>query len=308
MTTPYLNHEAVKDLYARYYDRGSTPPPEAVREAHAAAGFPGTDWDHPAVLALVRAGLAPARDGGPTRPSDDDVSAAYRAAGFPEARLRACFERRRRWEALPQPAGLLADQKKPTGRGAAGAAAGGAAGAGAGAPASAPAEAVRAKARSRLRGALGAGHETAALDIERCAWNRTLRACANDGIPLYWDDARLRKRYVDRVRSLDFNLRQAANPELLRRVRAGEVTAKRLVHMTPEEMWPEPWERARERAAHARLRREITVDAASAPDGAYTCGRCKSRKTTYISLQIRSADEPMTNFVRCLACQKSWKD
>jgi len=29
-------------------------------------------------------------------------------------------------------------------------------------------------------------------------------------------------------------------------------------------------------------------------NGAYTCGKCKSSKTSYFQLQIRSADEPMT--------------
>jgi len=39
----------------------------------------------------------------------------------------------------------------------------------------------------------------------------------------------------------------------------------------------------------------------------FTCGRCKSIKTTSTQKQTRSADEPMTVFVFCLNCGKRWK-
>jgi transcription elongation factor S-II len=39
----------------------------------------------------------------------------------------------------------------------------------------------------------------------------------------------------------------------------------------------------------------------------FTCGRCKSVKTTSTQKQTRSADEPMTVFVLCLNCGNRWK-
>jgi DNA-directed RNA polymerase subunit M/transcription elongation factor TFIIS len=45
----------------------------------------------------------------------------------------------------------------------------------------------------------------------------------------------------------------------------------------------------------------------SSSDGIFQCKKCKSKKTTYYSLQTRSADEPMTNFITCLICQNRWK-
>lgn len=42
-------------------------------------------------------------------------------------------------------------------------------------------------------------------------------------------------------------------------------------------------------------------------DGIFQCKKCKSKKTTYYSLQTRSADEPMTNFITCLVCNNRWK-
>ncbi len=39
----------------------------------------------------------------------------------------------------------------------------------------------------------------------------------------------------------------------------------------------------------------------------FTCGRCKSIKTTSTQKQTRSADEPMTVFVLCMNCGNRWK-
>ena len=42
-------------------------------------------------------------------------------------------------------------------------------------------------------------------------------------------------------------------------------------------------------------------------DGIFECKKCGSKKTTYYSLQTRSADEPMTNFITCVMCKNRWK-
>ena len=39
----------------------------------------------------------------------------------------------------------------------------------------------------------------------------------------------------------------------------------------------------------------------------FTCGKCKSTKTTSYQVQTRSADEPMTVFVTCMDCGNKWK-
>jgi len=42
-------------------------------------------------------------------------------------------------------------------------------------------------------------------------------------------------------------------------------------------------------------------------DGAYKCKKCGNKKIVMYSLQLRSADEPMTNFFTCTMCGKKWK-
>jgi DNA-directed RNA polymerase subunit M/transcription elongation factor TFIIS len=42
-------------------------------------------------------------------------------------------------------------------------------------------------------------------------------------------------------------------------------------------------------------------------EGAFDCPVCKSRNTSTIQRQVRSADEPMTSFNTCKACTNKWR-
>jgi transcription elongation factor S-II len=39
----------------------------------------------------------------------------------------------------------------------------------------------------------------------------------------------------------------------------------------------------------------------------FRCGKCKKRECTYYQMQTRSADEPLTTFVQCVACGNRWR-
>lgn len=178
---------------------------------------------------------------------------------------------------------------------------------------------TRYKVLRRLEGALGDAALARELEYGVMKW--TGATCKRDGVPPYWVVhkgraskktrvmSRFRYRYTTRALSLEFNLRNPRNPELARRFKAGEISVRDLLFMRPEHAWPARWEEVRELVRFRQLRREAaTMDPATAPDGAYTCSKCRSRKTVYTELQTRSADEPTTKFVRCLQCGKAWKD
>lgn len=40
----------------------------------------------------------------------------------------------------------------------------------------------------------------------------------------------------------------------------------------------------------------------------FLCKKCKQRKTTFYTMQIRSADEAETSFITCLNCGYSWRE
>lgn len=61
-----------------------------------------------------------------------------------------------------------------------------------------------------------------------------------------------------------------------------------------------------------RIRTEREIDTMvyrpKQEESIYTCGRCKGSKVSTRSLQTRSADEPITVFIKCLTCGKKWKE
>jgi transcription elongation factor S-II len=126
--------------------------------------------------------------------------------------------------------------------------------------------------------------------------------------------------YTDKARSLAFNLKK--NRDLCQSVVLGRVSAKNLIDMTSEQLAPAATKLAREAEA-AKLQDAKRLDWDQAHEdkinemcgikgdllnaSLFTCGRCKSIKTTSTQKQTRSADEPMTVFVLCLNCGKRWK-
>jgi transcription elongation factor S-II len=71
------------------------------------------------------------------------------------------------------------------------------------------------------------------------------------------------------------------------------------------ELYPENWQHLMEQ----QMKRETKLlegNKDMATDQ-FKCGRCYKRQCTYYEMQTRSADEPMTIFIRCLNCGKQWR-
>jgi transcription elongation factor S-II len=91
----------------------------------------------------------------------------------------------------------------------------------------------------------------------------------------------------------------------LERLLEGEFLPHDVPAMTFSELSPEQW-RAMIDKAMKREAKMLEVDKSVATT-LFLCTRCKKRECTYYEMQTRSADEPMTQFVRCLNCDKRWK-
>jgi DNA-directed RNA polymerase subunit M/transcription elongation factor TFIIS len=50
-----------------------------------------------------------------------------------------------------------------------------------------------------------------------------------------------------------------------------------------------------------------TTPRVAKPKGLFRCPKCEGYRTTFFSMQTRSADEPMTNFVHCTVCDIRFK-
>ena len=110
-----------------------------------------------------------------------------------------------------------------------------------------------------------------------------------------------------RYRSILFNLRDAKNPDLRRRVLLGQVSPVALVGMAAEDMASDERKRQNQQIKDKAIFDCERAAPAKATTDQFKCGRCGKRKTTYYQLQTRSADEPMTTFVTCVECNNHWK-
>lgn len=148
-------------------------------------------------------------------------------------------------------------------------------------------------------------NELLATKLETVVFNWTLAQFPSH--VRFWENHDLRRVYSQKILQLKFNLSHKDNPALRQQVISGDISIPRLVQMHPYELFPGRWEETFLNVAKKRLKKELTEDVNTMPDGAFVCRHCKSKKTSYTQLQTRSADEGLTTYVQCHGCGKHWK-
>jgi len=126
--------------------------------------------------------------------------------------------------------------------------------------------------------------------------------------------------YKEKVRSLLFNIRK--NTGLRDNIVLGAIQPNKLVCMSSEQLVSSDKAAARkkieddladsrqldwETSNEDKINEVCGIKGDLLNASLFTCGRCKSIKTTSTQKQTRSADEPMTVFVLCLNCNNRWK-
>ena len=121
------------------------------------------------------------------------------------------------------------------------------------------------------------------------------------------DDNMRRTPYYHRCGHVLAHLRTDScidNPTLLERLRNNPELASDLGQMSPSAIYPEHWAPIK-----ARLALESSQeDAVGITTDQFTCRVCKKSKCTFVQVQTRSADEPITTFVTCIMCGHGWRD
>ena len=144
--------------------------------------------------------------------------------------------------------------------------------------------------------------EKNSINLEKGVFNYAIKEANSRKIIKKWENPYFAQIYIDRLRSIYVNLK---NAELLSLVKSGELAPQVLAFMTHQEMDHEHW--------RGRIQRKITRDASKfntnvqASTDMFTCRKCKSKRSTFYELQTRSADEPATIFITCLDCGKQSK-
>ncbi len=145
-------------------------------------------------------------------------------------------------------------------------------------------------------------------DLERGIYNAALEDAGTRGVRRHWENPEFEDIYKVIARRTLANLDPegyVGNTRLIQRLQEGEFAPHRVPFMTARELYPEAWQEL----ADEQLKRETTMLEGSNEEGSgmYTCKRCGKNRTRYWEMQTRSADEPMTIFIRCLNCGKEWR-
>jgi DNA-directed RNA polymerase subunit M/transcription elongation factor TFIIS len=129
-------------------------------------------------------------------------------------------------------------------------------------------------------------HPKSATNIEICIYNHVIERCEVLNVIKDWENYNFKHMYVSK--SLEVLNRLTYNDSLLHAILRDKSYSDILINP---------------------LMLPVGIKTSHLPvnDGMFKCNKCKTFNTTYYSLQTRSADEPMTNFISCLTCKKRWK-
>ena len=125
-------------------------------------------------------------------------------------------------------------------------------------------------------------------NIEKQILNFTIDYAKEHNIPNSWESALFAHVYKQKFISIWEIIYN--NDDFLAKIKSKQIPSKQLINIQLHDY-----------ISHNNIQEEEVAD------GLFQCGKCKSKKTTYYSLQTRSADEPMTNFITCTNCENRWK-
>ena len=145
-------------------------------------------------------------------------------------------------------------------------------------------------------------------NLEKGIFNYALKEATNRNLIKKWDNSYFVQIYIDRLRTIYFNIKNTKYLQELIKDCINDKTkikAHEFAFMTHHEMDPKRWEKLlTEKAKRDEKKYERTQKVSSE----FTCRKCKSNDYSYYQMQTRSADEPMTTFITCQNCGNRWKN
>lgn len=159
---------------------------------------------------------------------------------------------------------------------------------------------IREKARNAFRKSIK--KEKDLLNLEIGIFNYSLQEASRKKEVKKWENPKFVQIYSDRLRTIYINMK---DEKILNALNSGELLPQTFAFMTHQEMKPEIWKELIEKKSRIDATKFDTN--VTARTDMFTCGKCRSKKCTYYTMQTRSADEPETIFITCLDCGKNWK-
>ena len=150
--------------------------------------------------------------------------------------------------------------------------------------------------------------ESKSKKIERSIYNFAIKEANKKSVIKKWDNVKFCSIYIDRFRSLYFNLKNdsyVSNKGFIKKIRKHNIKSSKLANYTHRDMNPMLWKELIDK----KIKRDENYfkGGMKASTDEFKCFKCFKRNCTYYQLQTRSADEPMTTFVTCLDCGNRWR-
>lgn len=147
-----------------------------------------------------------------------------------------------------------------------------------------------------------------AEDLERGIFNWALQRADSKKIPKQYTNQRFMAVYALKTFSVLANADPTSyigNSTLLPRIRNGEIKPHDVAFMKPQDSMPDRWKEVIElkvkKDEYAATVRPVAMTSQ------FRCQRCKKRECVYQEQQLRSADEPASIIVTCIACSNTWR-
>lgn len=146
--------------------------------------------------------------------------------------------------------------------------------------------------------------ETIGTNLEKAIYNYVIREAGQHKIIKKWENPTFAQMYIDHLRTIYLNMK---NETLMNQLASGELAPQTYVFMTHQEMNPERWKVLLEKKSIIDANKFTTNIQASTDMFTCPAPKCRSKRCTYYTLQVRSADEPESVFVSCLDCGKNFR-
>lgn len=135
--------------------------------------------------------------------------------------------------------------------------------------------------------------ENVSLNIEKSIFNNAIDTATKKNIVCNWNNHQFRQIYEYIGKNIQNYI---SDPDVFEKIMNKTIKSYEVGYLNGKDLYPEKF-------SYENLLQQDEIQ----EEGIFECGKCGSKRTTYYSLQTRSADEPMTNFITCCECKHRWK-
>lgn len=126
--------------------------------------------------------------------------------------------------------------------------------------------------------------------------------CNNNNISQNIKNSMFKKLYVAKSRQLYHNLKEDSyvnNTQLMKLISKKKIKLEQIAFYSYNKLFPSKWKRFNKDLEI--LNKDISdFDTKVESTDMFTCPKCKNKCCVYSQFQIRSSDEPATNFITCV--------